>query len=314
MISRPRSRSSGSMTKLIVDQAAAGNRIDHYLASALPDLSRSRIQQLIKQGQVSIKQRPVKKSYLVQAGDVIRVELPPKTEEEALTPQALPLDIVYEDEAIAIINKARGMVVHPAPGHPSDTLVHGLLYHFEDLAQAESRRPGIVHRMDKDTTGLLVVTKTDAAHRYFLDLFKRHDIDRTYWALVHGRVGFSQRTIDLPIGRSPTNRKRFAIDPLGRRAVTHIETIEVFDQHSLLACRLETGRTHQIRVHLQSIHHPIVGDPVYGPRKAEYRRHGQYLHAKRLRFIHPNGQPMVFDSDLPADFQQLIDRLRRQTK
>lgn len=302
------------MLKFKVKQEEAGVRIDHYLASALPDFSRSKIQKLIKEQGILIDDQVIKKSYLVEPGDVVLVNLPDETEEVELKATALPLDITYQDADIAIINKARGMVVHPAPGHKSDTLVHALLHHFEDLAQAESDRPGIVHRMDKDTTGLLIVTKNNAAHRYFLDLFKRHDIERTYWALVHGQVGFESLTIDQPIGRSKKNRKRFVIDPSGRRAVTHIETLEVFSNYSLLACRLETGRTHQIRVHLRSIHHPIVGDPVYGPRKAEYRTHGQYLHAKSLAFIHPNGQAMRFESKLPEDFENLLSKLRRQSK
>ena len=296
------------MPKLHVSQEEAGDRIDHYLSSALPDLSRNQIQKLIKDHEVRVDRIPVKKSYLVQTGDVIELVIPDEDPFE-LVSQNLPLEIVYQDQDIAVVNKPRGMVVHPAPGHRRDTLVNALLFHLDDLANPESDRPGIVHRMDKDTTGLLIVTKNQATHRYFLDLFKRHDIERTYWALVHGRISFSEKTIDAPLGRSLKNRKMFTIDQSGRRAVTHLELLKAWADYSLLSCQLETGRTHQIRVHLKSINHPIVGDPVYGPRKGEFRSQGQFLHAKRLSFIHPDGRQMSFETDLPDDFKKILKRL-----
>lgn len=298
---------------ILVSEAAQGERIDHFLTSALPQLSRNRIQQLIRDGHVTLGGNVLKKSYLVQAGDefIIQVaeEVPPE-----LVEQNIPLDIIYQDDDLAIINKPRGMVVHPAPGHDKDTLVNALLYHLDNLSQMDATRPGIVHRMDRDTTGLLLVTKNESTHRYFLDLFKRHDLDRVYWALVHGRVKIDELTIDAPIGRDVKNRKTFTIDPEGRRAITHVKVLETFKEYSLVECRLKTGRTHQIRVHLKSINHPVVGDSVYGPKKSPWKKHGQFLHAKQLAFIHPDGRELAFDSVLPADFDSQLNRLRRMSQ
>lgn len=313
MTSRPGLKSAVSTTKFTIDQAAAGVRIDHYLASARPDISRNQLQQWLSQNRVLVNQQPVKKSYRLMAGDIITLD-PPAATDTALEPQDLPLEIVYQDDWIAIINKPRHMVVHPAPGHNRGTLVNALLHHFPDLANPKTLRPGIVHRMDKDTTGLLLVTKTADSYGYFQQLFKRHAIERVYWALCHGRVGFDERTIDDSIGRSPSDRKKFAVTAGGKTAVTHLKTLRRWQAYSLLECRLETGRTHQIRVHLHSIHHPIVGDPVYGPKRGAYRSHGQYLHAKRLAFRHPDGRNLSFESELPGDFSQLIDLFDRSAK
>lgn len=311
MVNRLKSRLLGSMKqKIKVAVEAHGVRIDHFLASALSELSRNQIQQLIRQAKVTNNGSPVKKSYLLESGDVIEVELPQEAS-PSIESQAIPLDILYQDDQIAIVNKPRAMVVHPAPGHQQDTLVNALLHHLDRLSNTDESRPGIVHRMDKDTTGLLIVTKDETTHHYFLDLFKRHDLTRVYWALVHGRVKFDQLTIDAPLGRSSHNRKLFTIDEAGRRAVTHVKVLETFDDYSLVECRLETGRTHQIRVHLKSINHPVVGDGAYGPKKSPWAKHGQFLHAKQLSFVHPNGQIMSFDSELPDDFQGQLNRLRR---
>lgn len=298
------------MLKRKTTSSEAGVRIDHYLASALPDLSRNQLQQMIKQGHVRVNGKNVKKNYLIESGDAIEVESLEQPD-TTLQPQDLALEIVYQDQDLAIVNKPRDMVVHPGAGHRQDTLANALLHHLDELSNLDTDRPGIVHRMDKDTTGLLVVTKNDKTHQHFLKLFREHDLERTYWALCHGRVDFDELTVDAPIGRSPKNRKTFTIDPDGRRAVTHFKTIQVWPEYSLVAATLETGRTHQIRVHLKSIHHPIVGDSVYGPRKGEYRNRGQFLHAKRLAFVHPSGELMEFETDLPGDFQQLIDKLNR---
>ena len=297
----------------MIDQAATGVRIDHYLASVRPDISRNQLQQWLTQNRVLINRQPVKKSYRLVEGDIITLE-PPKPIDPTLEAQDLPLEIIYQDELIAIINKPRHMVVHPAPGHSRGTLVNALLHHFPNLANPDSHRPGIVHRMDKDTTGLLLVTKTADSYAYFQQLFKRHAIERVYWALCHGRVGFDERTIDDPIGRSPADRKKFAVLAEGKPAVTHVKTVRRWRDYSLLECRLETGRTHQIRVHLQSIHHPIVGDMVYASKRAAYRSHGQYLHAKRLAFRHPDGRYLSFEADLPPDFRQMIDLFERSAK
>lgn len=296
------------MTKYPVSEKAAGERLDHFLASAVPELSRNQIQRLIDSQQVMVGGAPVKKSYRVQSGDVIELAL--TTEPEPDYPkQDLPLDILYEDDWIALINKPKGMVVHPAPGRSRDTLVNALKFHFDALSRADSFRPGIVHRMDKDTTGLILVTKTDASYDYFQPLFQRNAIERTYWTLVHGAVNFLEKTIDAPIGRHPKQRTRYTVREGGKAAQTIVKTLAVYPEHSFLECRLITGRTHQIRVHLESIQHPIVGDPVYGRQYRDYIRHGPYLHARRLSFVHPNGERMSFEAELPPDFQQRLVQL-----
>lgn len=293
-----------------VSLQAHGVRLDHFLTSALYQLSRSQIQRYIQDGHVTRQGKILKKSTLLEAEDVLILDLPEEKSQDILE-QAIALDIVYQDDVLAIVNKPRGMVVHPSPGHDQDTLVNALKYHFDQLSSVDASRPGIVHRMDKDTTGLLIVTKDDVTHRYFLDLFKRHDLDRIYWALVHGRVKTDEFTIDAPIARSSHNRKQFVVEASGRRAVTHVKVLETFSEYSLLECRLETGRTHQIRVHLKFVNHPVVGDGVYGPKKSPFAKHGQFLHAKQVGFIHPNGKKLLFDSHLPDDFQAQLERLRR---
>lgn len=301
--------------EFIVSAEEEGQRLDAWLGGqAELELSRSYAARLIKEGAVTLGGQPAKASTRLRAGDCLCLSLPePKALE--LTPEALPLEYVYEDEDILIINKPKDMVVHPAAGHSSGTVVNAVLYHCQgQLSSINGElRPGIVHRIDKDTTGLLVVCKNDQAHRALAQQLKRHSITREYVALVHGRPKADEGTVDAPLGRSRTDRKKQAIDYIGGRdAVTHYRVLERFGQFSLLSCTLDTGRTHQIRVHMASIGHPLLGDEVYGPKKAPFKLQGQCLHARRLGFIHPRtGQYIEFSAEPPAYFSELVEKLRR---
>lgn len=292
-----------------VEEKEAGLRIDQLLSQLYKEYSRNYFQILFDEKAVTVNDKPVKKSYKVEPDDVIRFT--PKEPVPLDIPKVdLPLDILYEDEQILIVNKAKGMVVHPAPGHFDDTLVNALIYHIRQLSDFNGvLRPGIVHRMDKETSGVLLVTKDNATHRYFARLFKEHDLQRKYLAIVHGKVPFEEMVIEQPIGRDPKDRKRYTIDPQGRYAYTHVRTLQRGSAYSLVECTLKTGRTHQIRVHLKSIQFPIVGDSVYGPKKSPYRTHGQYLHAHLLAFIHPNGQALEFSAPPPQDFTNFLKRI-----
>lgn len=290
-----------------------GNRIDKYLSVALNSCSRAYIQKLIDNGNILVNDKAVKSNYKLRAKDSIYVKIP---EPEALEIKAkdIPLDIYYEDEHIIVVNKPKGMVVHPAPGHFDDTLVNGLMYHCKDSLSSINgvMRPGIVHRIDMDTTGLLLVCKSDAAHRVMSECFKTHDITRIYTAIVYNHFQEEEGTIDKPIARHKTDRKQMTIDPLnGRNAVTHYKVIsKLKDNFSLIECRLETGRTHQIRVHMASINHPLMGDEVYGPKNKPYKTNGQVLHAGVLGFKHPiTGEYMEFKAELPEYFRAIVDRL-----
>ena len=298
-------------------------RIDAYLAERC-DMSRSALAKLIEEGGILVNGAPVLKKYLPRAGDEIEIILPELREDEAL-PEDIPLDIVYEDESIIVINKPSGMVVHPAPGNYSGTLVNALLYHCKDSLSGIGgvARPGIVHRIDKDTSGLLVVAKSDEAHAALSEELKYHGIEREYRALVVGGFGEDTGTVDYPIGRHPQDRKKMAVIRDGshsaREARTHYRVLERFGNISYLALRLETGRTHQIRVHMSYTGHPLLGDGVYGKNKTQFEtRHpslfdGQALHAIRLTLTHPkSGERMSFDSPLPEKFERALELLRKE--
>ena len=290
----------------------SGERIDALLARSLPDLTRSRLQKLIEAGHVTVGNVPVKKNYRCSAGDIISVELP-SLESAELTPQDIPLDIVYEDDDLIVVNKPRGMVVHPAPGHADGTLVNALLWHGGDSLSGigGERRPGIVHRIDKDTSGLLIVAKNDFSHQALSLQLADHSLYRVYEAVVHGRFKEPSGTVDKPIGRHPIDRKRMAVtDKNSKHAVTHWELLHTYSGFSHIRCRLETGRTHQIRVHMAHIGHPLLGDGLYGAPSPEKGLSGQCLHARMLRFFHPRtGEDVTLEAPLPEYFLEVLSRL-----
>ena len=301
------------MEKLQIEVTEGGERIDKFLSREMPDFSRSYIQKLIKEGKVCSGGEPVRSSYKVREGEEIQVFLPEAREPEIL-PENIPLDILYEDEDILVVNKPKGMVVHPAAGHYSGTLVNALLYHCRDSLSGINGvlRPGIVHRIDMDTTGSLLVCKNDRAHRILAEQLKEHSIKRVYHAIVHGVIREEEGTVDIPIGRHPVDRKKMSIRTKnGRRAVTHYRVLERFQNYTYISCRLETGRTHQIRVHMAHIGHPLLGDRVYGTQKCPFSLEGQTLHAKTLGIVHPStGGYMEFDAPLPEYFEKLLTKLR----
>lgn len=295
--------------KLTVDAALTG-RIDKVLGHHLKQFSRSQIQKWVTDGNVTVNGQPVKPKYKLAVGDqvVVSPEAPQKID---LEPENIPLDIVYEDDDVLVVNKPQGMVVHPAPGHPNHTLVNALLYHSPLSTINGEFRPGIVHRIDKDTSGLLMVAKNDMAHRSLAAQLKAKTNQREYVALVHGVIKQEAGTIDAPIGRSRKDRKKQAIVSDGRHAVTHFKVLKRYRHYTLVSCRLETGRTHQIRVHMKSIGHPLAGDPLYGLRKTLPGK-GQYLHARELGFKHPRtGKQLLFTAPLPDYFQRMLDHLDR---
>lgn len=287
------------------------------LASLVPQYSRSHLKHLIEDGCVRVNGNILKPKYSVSPGDEIVVTVPPARPVEAEA-QDIPLDIVYEDEDIIVVNKPQGMVVHPAPGNPDGTLVNALLHHCEQLSGINGMmRPGIVHRIDKDTSGLIVAAKTDAAYRGLAAQIKAHTARRIYWAVVEGVIKEDNGTVDAPIGRHPVDRKRMAVTERGRtrRAVTEYRVLERYAGYTLIEARLETGRTHQIRVHMAHIGHPLVGDPVYGRKRQQFNLPGQALHAVRLIFAHPvTGEPMEFSAPPPASFMNLTEKLKRMTQ
>ena len=289
-----------------------GERIDALLPRIAPELTRSAAQRLLESGAVRVNGSPVKKNYRAAAGDSVSVTLP-DPEEYELIPQDLPLDVVYEDGDVIVVNKPRGMVVHPAPGHPDGTLVNALLWHCGDSLSGVGgeRRPGIVHRIDMDTSGLLIAAKNDLAHRRLSAQLSDHSMFRVYEAVVCGRLREDSGVVDAPIGRHPTDRKRMCVDPRsGRAAVTHWEVIARYRGYTHVRCRLETGRTHQIRVHMESIGHPVAGDLVYGRKKPEKGLSGQCLHARELEFTHPRtGERVHLSCPLPDFFVDFLSRL-----
>ncbi len=297
---------------LEVENDTAGERLDKYLSIMLPDQSRSYLQKLIKDGQVLVNGEGAKPGLKLDESDEVTVELPELKDPEIL-PENIPLDILYEDDSLLFVNKPKGMVVHPAPGHYTGTLVNAVMYHCGDELSGINGvlRPGIVHRIDKDTTGVLVICKTDQAHRSVAEQLKVHSITRVYRAIVHGVIREEEGTVDAPIGRHPADRKRMAVNERnGKRAVTHYRVLQRFEKFTYIECRLETGRTHQIRVHMASIHHPLLGDTVYGTGKSVKNVDGQVLHAMVLGLIHPvTGQYLEVEAPLPEYFRNLLERL-----
>ena len=290
----------------------SGERIDALLARTIEGLSRSAAQRLLEQGLVSLEGEPVPKNRRCRAGECYTVILP-DTSEVPLVPQELPLDIVYEDEDLVVVNKARGMVVHPAPGHPDGTLVNALLWHCGDSLSGigGEKRPGIVHRIDKDSSGLLIAAKNDRAHLALSNQLSDHSLARVYEAVVRGRLREESGTVDRPIGRHPTDRKRMAVtEKNGRPAVTHWEVLARYQGYTHVRCRLETGRTHQIRVHMASVGHPLLGDGLYGAPCPDKGLSGQCLHARELRFVHPRtGEAVHLQTELPPYFTEVLSRL-----
>ncbi len=299
--------------KFRITEEWEGERIDKYACMLMDSFSRSFIQKLIKEGAVYVNGGAVKGSYRVKAEDEVLFRLPEAVEPDIL-PEDIPLDILYEDQDIIVVNKPKGMVVHPAPGHYSGTLVNALLFHCGSSLSGINgvMRPGIVHRIDRDTTGSLLVCKNDKAHAFLAGQLKDHKMGRCYHAICHGVLREDEITVDKPIGRHPRDRKRMAVNEKnGRPAVTHIKVLKRYAQYTYIECRLETGRTHQIRVHLESIGHPILGDEVYsGGRKCPFKLQGQTLHAKTLGFIHPvSGEYVEIDAPLPEYFRHLLEIL-----
>lgn len=287
-------------------------RIDKFLAEFFPDYSRSYIQQLIKENLVKVNHNNIKSSYRLASDDILEISIPePKMLE--IKPQNLNLDILYEDEDVILINKPKGMVVHPSAGHFENTLVNGLLFHCKDSLSSINGvlRPGIVHRIDMDTTGVIVVCKNNASHQFISDQLKIHSITRKYHAIVSHNFSTDSGTIEGAIGRNPNDRKKMAITPNGKPAITHYRVLDHLNhQYNYVECMLETGRTHQIRVHMASIKHPLLGDTVYGPQKNEFHLQGQTLHAKVLGFIHPRTKEYVeFEAPLPDYFKELLIKL-----
>ena len=297
---------------VIVTAEESGERVDALLARHLEGFSRSAVQRLIEGGAVLLGEKAVKKNYLCAAGDFFFVTLP-ELADIPLVPQDIPLDVVYEDGDVIVVNKPRGLVVHPAPGHPDGTLVNALLYHCGDTLSGVGgeKRPGIVHRIDKDTSGLIIAAKNDAAHLALSAQLSDHSLCREYEAVVRGRLREDSGTIDAPIGRHPTDRKRMAVtQKASRSAVTHWEVIARCGGYTHVRCRLETGRTHQIRVHMAYIGHPLLGDFTYGAPSPDKGLEGQCLHARRLRFVHPtSGELVELETPLPDYFQEVLKRL-----
>lgn len=301
--------------QLSITVEEAGQRVDKLLSAALEDMTRSAVQNLIENGCVTCEGKVLSKSAKLKPGDVIQVELPQVRPLEVL-PENIPLDIVYEDGDLLVVNKPKGMVVHPAPGHEDGTLVNALLYHCGDSLSGINgvARPGIVHRIDKDTSGLLMVAKNDFSHTRLAEQIQAHTFTREYSAVVYGSFKTESGTVDQPLGRHPTDRKKMAVlsgSPSARNAVTHFWVVKCFQDFTQLRLRLETGRTHQIRVHMAFLGHPVAGDPVYGPKKVITSLQGQCLHAGKIGFVHPRtGEYMEFEAPLPPYFTGFLQKVR----
>ena len=294
-----------------IEASVASQRLDKAVAE-LTDLSRSLAHEQIKDGRILVNGQAKKAKYAVKEGDVISYELP-EPEVVEYVAEDIPLEIVYQDEDVAVINKPQGMVVHPSAGHTSGTLVNALMYHIQDLSGINGvLRPGIVHRIDKDTSGLLMIAKNDQAHVALADELKDKKSLRKYWAIVHGNLPNDRGVIEAPIGRSEKDRKKQAVTAKGKPALTRFQVLERFGDYTLVELQLETGRTHQIRVHMAYIGHPVAGDEVYGPRKT-LKGHGQFLHARTLGFTHPRtGEVLEFTAEAPAIFQETLEKLRQE--
>jgi len=298
-----------------VDEDSVGTRLDVFIASKFDDKTRSYFQGIIEGETVTVNGKCRKSNYKLKLAESVALDIPEAVELN-IKAEEIPLDVLYEDGDVIVINKPQDMVVHPAPGNYSGTLVNALLNHCKDLSGINGViRPGIVHRIDKDTSGALIVAKNDNSHNALAKQFKEHTITRSYLAIVEGIIKTDEGTIDQPIGRHPKDRIKMGVVESGKKAVTHYKVIERFTSHTLVECNLETGRTHQIRVHMAKIGHPLVGDLIYGYKKQSFNLKGQVLHAKRLGFIHPStNKYMEFDSPLPAYFEKLISKLRKELK
>ena len=304
------------MDKIIfqVEKENTGIRIDKYLSDNMEDISRSYLQKLLKEKSITVNEKEIKANYKVQEGDVVSVSVP-EPEEPDILPEEIPLDILYEDDSLMVVNKPKDMVVHPSAGHLSGTLVNAVLFHCKGNLSGINgiMRPGIVHRIDKDTTGALLICKTDTCHRILAEQLKVHSITRKYRAVVQGNLKDDEGTIEGPVGRHPADRKKMAINyKNGKEAVTHYRVLERFGNATYIECQLETGRTHQIRVHMASIGHPLLGDTTYGSAKNPYHLQGQALHAMVLGFLHPvTNTYMEFTAPLPEYFLKLLEKLRK---
>jgi len=306
----------GKELEYIIEPTQKGKRLDQFLAQQKElGLSRSQVQKLIEEEFITVNKAPAKPSYLIKTDDRIKVTVPPPPSPK-LIPENLPLDIIYEDEDLIVVNKPKGMVVHPAAGNFSGTLVNALLYHCDHLATSGGPiRPGIVHRLDKDTSGLLVVAKTDLAYQDLVKQIKNRAVERTYLALVHGNIKNDQGIIEARIGRHPVHRKKMAVTEgiRTREAITHYKVLQRFKNYTLVEVKIKTGRTHQIRVHMSYLGHPVVGDKTYGKKKEEFEVSGQLLHAQKLAFLHPRtGQILSFKAPLPKEMQQILTRLSQK--
>ncbi len=293
--------------KIIVDEENI--RLDHFLVKKL-EFSRSKVQKLIKNGSVTVNDSKKNNSYLIRIDDVI--EINEKADENTMSMNSdIDVCVVYEDSYLLVINKQSGLVVHPANGHYDDTLVNALLHRFK-LSDIDSERPGIVHRIDKDTSGLMLVAKDNKTHELLANMIKNKEVERVYWALVNGVINHNTGTIDAPIGRDPNNRQKMCVtDKFSKEAITNFRVLKRYKENTLVECKLDTGRTHQIRVHFNYIGHPVYGDPVYGRRKS-IDSFGQYLHSKSIRFIHPiTKEKMFFDSELPEEFRKKLEELEK---
>ena len=301
-----------SQIRLEADESYMDERLDKFLSAVLPDQSRSYLQKIIKDGSVLVNGKAQKASYRMEDQDEVLVDLPELKEPE-IEAENIPLDILYEDDDLLMVNKPKGMVVHPSAGHLTGTLVNAVMYHCKDRLSGINgvMRPGIVHRIDMDTTGVLVICKNDKAHNHVAAQLKEHSITRKYRAIVHGVIKEEEGTVDAPIGRHPVERKKMAAGVKnGKRAVTHYRVLKRFRNHTYIECQLETGRTHQIRVHMASIGHPLLGDTVYGPAKNPLHLQGQTLHAQVLGLIHPStGEYLEVEAPLPEYFEKLLKSL-----
>lgn len=295
-----------------VTEDEQGERLDKYLAGLLPEVSRSFIQKLLKQQQVTVNDNTVKANYVIKENDAVSIHVPEAVEPEII-PENIPLDILYEDADVLVVNKPKNMVVHPAPGHYSGTLVNAVMFHCKDNLSGINGvlRPGIVHRIDKDTTGSLIICKNDVAHNSLAAQLKEHSIHRKYVAIVHGILKEDEGTINAPIGRNPNDRMKMAVNyKNGKDAITHYKVLQRLNNYTYVECVLETGRTHQIRVHMASIQHPLLGDNIYGPAKCPYKLEGQTLHARDLGFTHPvSGEYIEVSAPLPEYFEKLLKKL-----
>ena len=298
--------------EFIIEEASTGERIDKFLSDTIPDMSRAYIQKLIKDEQITVNHKTIKSNYKLNVGDLVFLEEPELKEPDILA-ENIPLNILYEDSDLLIVNKPKGMVVHPSAGHYSGTLVNALMYYCKDELSGINgvMRPGIVHRIDMDTTGSLIVCKNDFAHNEIAEQLKVHSITRVYHAIVHGVLKNDVGTICAPIGRHPIDRKKMSINEKnGKEAVTHYKVLKRFKNFTYIECRLETGRTHQIRVHMSSMNHPLLGDTVYGPAKCPFKLQGQTLHAKTIGINHPRtGEYLEIEAPLPEYFSDLLKKL-----